>query len=122
MQLGTTDEELDFLRSLVEAETEEADGDHSEDLLRQILLAKQEPTEDNMSYNLGGSFLNIVEYTPNPFSEELAVGNCKIKPTRLLRAPCHQWPRRQPNDMIIWEFPKIRGTLFYGPYNKDPTI
>ena len=75
-----------------------------------------------MSYNLGGSFLNIVEYTPNPFSEELAVGNCKIKPTRLLRAPCHQWPRRQPNDMIIWEFSKIRGTLFYGPYNKDPTI
>ncbi|CAE7531624.1 unnamed protein product [Symbiodinium sp. CCMP2592] len=42
MQLGTTDEELDFLRSLVQAETEEADGDHSEDLLRQILLAKQE--------------------------------------------------------------------------------
>ena len=22
----------------------------------------------------------------------------------------------------IWEFPKIRGTLFWGPYNKDPTI
>ena len=22
----------------------------------------------------------------------------------------------------IWEFPKIRGTLFEGPYNKDPTI
>ena len=21
----------------------------------------------------------------------------------------------------IWEFPKIRGTLFWGPYNKDPT-
>ena len=21
-----------------------------------------------------------------------------------------------------WEFPKIRGTLFRGPYNKDPTI
>ena len=20
----------------------------------------------------------------------------------------------------IWEFPKIRGTLFWGPYNKDP--
>ena len=24
--------------------------------------------------------------------------------------------------IIIWEFPKIRGTLFWGPYNKDPTI
>ena len=23
---------------------------------------------------------------------------------------------------VIWEFPKIRGTLFGGPYNKDPTI
>ena len=22
----------------------------------------------------------------------------------------------------IWEFPEIRGTLFWGPYNKDPTI
>ena len=22
----------------------------------------------------------------------------------------------------IWEFPRIRGTLFGGPYNKDPTI
>ena len=21
-----------------------------------------------------------------------------------------------------WEFPKMRGTLFWGPYNKDPTI
>ena len=23
---------------------------------------------------------------------------------------------------LIWEFPKIRGTLFGGPYHKDPTI
>ena len=23
---------------------------------------------------------------------------------------------------ITWEFPKIRGTLFWGPYNRDPTI
>ena len=22
----------------------------------------------------------------------------------------------------VWEFRKIRGTLFWGPYNKDPTI
>ena len=22
----------------------------------------------------------------------------------------------------IWEFPKIRGTLFWGPENKDPSI
>ena len=25
-------------------------------------------------------------------------------------------------DHGIWEFPKIRGTLFGGSYNKDPTI
>ena len=25
-------------------------------------------------------------------------------------------------ELVIWEFPKIRGTLFWGPYNKDPTI
>ena len=23
---------------------------------------------------------------------------------------------------FIWEFPKIRGTLFWGPYHKHPTI
>ena len=23
---------------------------------------------------------------------------------------------------LMWEFPKIWGTLFWGPYNKDPTI
>ena len=23
---------------------------------------------------------------------------------------------------LIWEFPKIGGTLFWAPYNKDPTI
>ena len=22
----------------------------------------------------------------------------------------------------VWEFPKIRGTLFWGPCNKDPTV
>ena len=22
---------------------------------------------------------------------------------------------------LIWEFPKIRGTLVWGPYNKDPS-
>ena len=25
-------------------------------------------------------------------------------------------------DTGIWEFPKIGGTLFWGPDNKDPTI
>ena len=24
--------------------------------------------------------------------------------------------------VLIWEFPKTRGTLFWGPYNKDPTV
>ena len=25
-----------------------------------------------------------------------------------------------PSQLMIWEFPKVRGTLFRGPYNKDP--
>ena len=27
-----------------------------------------------------------------------------------------------PHPTAEWEFPKIRGTSFWGPYNKDPTI
>ena len=27
-----------------------------------------------------------------------------------------------PPNGLIWEFPKIGGTLFWGPYNQDPTI
>ena len=26
------------------------------------------------------------------------------------------------NCILTWEFPKIRATLFWGPYDKDPTI
>ena len=25
-------------------------------------------------------------------------------------------------EASLWDFPKVRGTLFWGPYNKDPTI
>ena len=25
-------------------------------------------------------------------------------------------------EIYKWEFPKMRGTLFWGPYNQDPTI
>ena len=31
-------------------------------------------------------------------------------------------PPQAPVCTDIWEFPKIRGTVFWGPYNKDPTI
>ena len=27
-----------------------------------------------------------------------------------------------PNSQTTWEFPKIGGTLFWGPYNTDPTV
>ena len=27
-----------------------------------------------------------------------------------------------PNLRCIWEFPKISGTVFWGPYKKDPSI
>ena len=29
---------------------------------------------------------------------------------------------RETSPMNVWEFPKIRGTLFWGPQNEDPTI
>ena len=28
----------------------------------------------------------------------------------------------EPPDSLMWEFPKVGGTLFWGPYFKDPTI
>ena len=31
----------------------------------------------------------------------------------------HQF--KTPPEARHWEFPKIRGTLFWGPYTKDPT-
>ena len=27
-----------------------------------------------------------------------------------------------PEVVVLWEFPKIGGTLFWGPYSKDPTF
>ena len=41
-----------------------------------------------------------------------------------LPAPYRTYPffRVPDYDFLIWQFPKIRGTLFWGPYNKDPTI
>ena len=35
---------------------------------------------------------------------------------------CVQRTSIEQGSFGIWEFPKIRGTLFWGPYNKDPTI
>ena len=32
----------------------------------------------------------------------------------------HNLPKAKPNARnLIWEFPKIRGTVFWGHYNKD---
>ena len=33
-----------------------------------------------------------------------------------------QWHGPSRRHRVIWDFPRIRGTLFWGPYNKDPTI
>ena len=35
---------------------------------------------------------------------------------RAPKARCLNDPR------LTWEFPKIRGTLYFGPYNQDPTV
>ena len=41
---------------------------------------------------------------------------CKAK--RRQRAPGHE----RLSAAFRWEFPKLGGTLFWGPYNKDPII
>ena len=43
----------------------------------------------------------------------------------LFRSPWRRWPEPRILERMasaMWEFPKIRDTLFWGPYNKDPTI
>ena len=35
-----------------------------------------------------------------------------------LRKPGTQFP----HSYIVWEFQEIRGTLFWGPSNRDPTV
>ena len=58
---------------------------------------------------------------PSPNLVHLAVADGASSPFRfrdfgLHGVESHEKPRR------MWEFPKIRGTLFWGPYNKDPII
>ena len=33
-----------------------------------------------------------------------------------------EWGNLECTVGTFWDFPKLRGTLFWGPYNKDPTI
>ena len=50
----------------------------------------------------------------------LSGGLCSVKSAKASIASPKQPVQRQGEH--IWEFPKIRGTLFWGPHNKDPTI
>ena len=34
---------------------------------------------------------------------------------------CRCYSPQEELALDTWEFPKIGGTLFWGPYNKDPT-
>ena len=43
-----------------------------------------------------------------------------MEPSASTVAPKTKDPRLNPNP--TWEFPKIRGALFWGPSNKDPSI
>ena len=41
----------------------------------------------------------------------------------IVEGPCRHEDNENSNlHEGIWEFAKTRGTLFWGPYNKDPTI
>ena len=53
--------------------------------------------------------LQSLKYTPNP----------RVQPELRESKPRSPLSLAKP---FTWEFPKIRGTLFWGPYNKDPTI
>ena len=62
--------------------------------------------------------------TPKPLTlretEELVI-------LLFIRFPYYSFSAKSQRPILImkapiWEFPKIRGTLFGGPYNKEPTI
>ena len=73
--------------------------------------------------------MSIVEWAPKPYSKYLGpyIRNKRShassgRPAESVHSVRHvQAPQgsRYPNK---WEFPKIRATLFWGPYIKDPTI
>ena len=44
---------------------------------------------------------------------ETLVGGLQVQPV--------EKPQEPPPNLPIWDFPKIRGSLFWGPCNKDPT-
>ena len=66
----------------------------------------------------------------------LSKGVCRLRrPYEHLWVPvvgpaCHRsvpWESNKhtstiPESPATWDFPKIRGALFWGPYSKDPTI
>ena len=69
-----------------------------------------------------GGFLNriIVYYTPNPIIILKAL-TLLAGISAVLSRPSSQ-ALLGSRMLLKWDFPKIRGTFFWGPYNKDPTI
>ena len=55
-----------------------------------------------------------------------SVGNLLLKEDRgvtsFVRSICQGLDSQRVVGFTIWEFPKIRGTLFWGPCYRDPTI
>ena len=51
-----------------------------------------------------------------------ALGLALLGQMELTGEPSSSNPFRSPYSGYTWEFPRIRGTLFWGPYKKHPTI
>ena len=83
---------------------------------------------NNFQYYFGSSLSSLLYKIPqNPI---LIIEAPRLQPGRswfggLPLGPPRRKPyrtRHRPDLESIWEFPTIRGTLFWGPYNKDPII
>ena len=103
-------------------------------LLLRAALRRRHPANPERwqtGFELPGSCLNpsndVLQPEQTPHSEvPKETGASKAKHStrsapglKAQTAPCKKLSHEKSS---IWEFPKIRGTLFGGPYNKDPTI
>ena len=52
-------------------------------------------------------------------SRDIILSMARLQASAIGRSPTPRTPCR---NSPVWEFPKIRSTLFWGPFNKDPTI
>ena len=63
------------------------------------------------------------DHVAKSFNNPWNVSRARLCSTSGFDAKSRNWPSRAPvSSSSMREFPKIRGTLFWGPYNKDRII